>query len=38
MTFVNGLKERKERYTIREAIELTKWQYNAEKFQEFFEG
>ena len=36
--FVDGLKERKERYTIREAIELTKGQYNAEKFQEFFEG
>ena len=36
--FVNGLKERKERYTIREAIKLTKGQYNAEKFKEFFEG
>ena len=36
--FVDGLKERKERYTIREAIKLTKGQYNAEKFQEFFEG
>ena len=36
--FVDGLKERKERYTIREAIELTKGQYNAEKFKEFFEG
>ena len=36
--FADGLKERKERYTIREAIELTKGQYNAEKFQEFFEG
>ena len=36
--FVDGLKERKERYTIREAIKLTKGQYNAEKFKEFFEG
>ena len=36
--FVNGLKERKERYTIREAIKLTDGQYNAEKFKEFFEG
>ena len=36
--FVDGLKERKERYMIREAIELTKGQYNAEKFKEFFEG
>ena len=36
--FVDGLKERKERYTIREAIKLTDGQYNAEKFKEFFEG
>ena len=36
--FVDGLKERKERYTIREAIKLTKGQYNAEKFKAFFEG
>ena len=36
--FVDGLKERKERYTIREAIKLTDGQYDAEKFKEFFEG
>ena len=36
--FVDGLKDRKERYTIREAIKLTDGQYNAEKFKEFFEG
>lgn len=27
----------KEKYTIREAIELTQGQYNAERFKEFFE-
>ena len=36
--FVDSLGELKEKYTIREAIELTKGQYNAEKFAEFFEG
>ena len=35
--FVDSLGELKEKYTIREAIELTKGQYNAEKFAEFFE-
>ena len=35
--FVNGLKDLKEKYTIREAIELTKGQYNAERFAEFFD-
>ena len=35
-SFVNSLGELKERYTIREAIELTKGQYNACKFAEFF--
>ena len=35
--FVQSLGELKEKYTIREAIELTKGQYNAEKFAEFFE-
>ena len=35
-SFVNGIKDRKERYTIRECIELTKGQYNAERFAEFF--
>lgn len=35
--FVNSLGDKlKERYTIREAIELTKGQYNAERFAEFF--
>ena len=35
-SFVNRLGELKEKYTIREAIELTKGQYNAGKFAEFF--
>ena len=36
--FVASLGDRlKEKYTIREAIELTKGQYNAERFAEFFE-
>ena len=35
--FVNSLGELKEKYTIREAIELTKGQYNAESFAKFFE-
>ena len=35
--FVNGIKDRKEKYTIRECIEITKGQYNAERFAEFFE-
>ena len=34
--FVNSLGKLKEKYTIREAIELTKGQYNAEKFAGFF--
>ena len=34
--FVNSLRDLKEKYTIRECIELTKGQYNAEKFAEFF--
>ena len=35
--FVKSLGDRlKEKYTIREAIELTKGQYNAERFAEFF--
>ena len=37
--FVDGLgDQRKERYTIREAIELTSGQYGAERFAEFFVG
>ena len=34
--FVNSLGKLKERYTIREAIALTKGQYNAERFADFF--
>ena len=34
--FVNNLSERKETYTVRECIELTKGQYNAEVFARFF--
>ena len=34
--FVKSLGELKEKYTIREAIKLTKGQYNAKKFAEFF--
>ena len=36
-SFVNSLGELKERYTIREAIQITSGQYNAGKFKEFFE-
>ena len=35
--FVNSLGELKEKYTIREAIELTRGQYNAECFAKFFD-
>ena len=34
--FVDGLKDKKERYTIRECIELTRGQYGAERFASFF--
>lgn len=34
--FINSLGELKERYTIAEAIELTRGQYNAEQFSDFF--
>ena len=34
--FVDGLKNKKERYTIRECIELTRGQYGAERFAQFF--
>ena len=34
--FVDGLKDIKERYTIRECIGLTRGQYGAERFAEFF--
>lgn len=36
--FVNGLGALKERYTIREAIEITKGQYNSDKFEGFFDS
>ena len=36
--FVSSLREMKERYTVREAIELTRGQYNSERFAEFFGG
>lgn len=36
--FVNSLKDLKDKYTVREVIEMTDGQYNAEKFKEFFEG
>lgn len=35
-SFVASIGELKEKYTIREAIELTKGQYNAERFSDFF--
>ena len=34
--FVDSLGKLKEKYTIRECVELTKGQYNAERFEEFF--
>ena len=34
--FVDGLKDKKERYTLRECIELTRGQYGAERFAQFF--
>lgn len=37
-SFVNSLKDLKDKYTVREVIEMTDGQYNAEKFQAFFEG
>ena len=37
-SFVQSLGELKERYTVREAVELTKGQYNAERFASFFGG
>ena len=36
--FVNSLKDLKDEYTVREAIEMTKGQYGAERFQAFFKG
>ena len=37
-SFVNNLKDLKDKYTVREVIEMTDGQYNAEKFKAFFEG
>lgn len=34
--FVNSLGKLKKKYTIREAIDITEGQYNAEKFSDFF--
>lgn len=34
----NVLKVKKKKYTIAECIELTRGQYNSEKFEEFFNG
>ena len=36
-SFVSSLGELKEKYTVREAIEITKGQYNAVAFEKFFE-
>ena len=36
--FVSSIRDLKERYTIREAIALTKGQYNSEAFGRFFES
>ena len=36
-SFVNSLKDLKDKYTVREVIEMTDGQYGAEKFKEFFE-
>lgn len=35
--FVASLGELKDKYTVREAIEITKGQYNADRFKAFFE-
>ena len=37
-SFVNSLKDLKDKYTVREVIEMTERQYGAEKFKAFFEG
>ena len=38
VSFVDSIKDLKDSYTIREAIELTKGQYNSSAFERFFEG
>lgn len=37
-SFVNSLRELKDKYTIRSAIEITRGQYNSERFAEFFKA
>ena len=37
-SFVNSLKDLKDKYTVREAIEMTGGQYGAERFRVFFKG
>ena len=37
-SFVNSLKDLKDKYTVREVIEMTEGKYGAEKFKAFFEG
>ena len=37
-SFVNSLKDLKDKYTVREVIEMTDGQYGAEQFRVFFEG
>ena len=36
-SFIKSIKELKEKYTVREAIEITKGQYNSRMFERFFE-
>ena len=36
--FVNSIRDLKETYTVREALEITKGQYNAEAFSRFFDA
>ena len=37
-SFVNSLKDLKDKYTVREVIEMTDGQYGAEQFRAFFKG
>ena len=37
-SFVNSLKDLKDKYTVREVIEMTEGKYGAKKFKAFFEG
>ena len=37
-SFVNSLKDLKDKYTVREVIEMTDGQYGAKQFRAFFEG